>query len=262
MIVYRHENNHGKQWAYKLGWILFGWVYDIRYDRCRWFLRLWTLILCTAGLTFGDELLRPSADATSSATSYGCSGTNVAFTSFPNAHDAAGLSTSSSGSVSGGGCRKFTNGECVVPGANQFSARLFNTWPSSGNTWASLTLNINSLSSGGFLSQDSACLAYSLNSGMTWTSIRCAQGGWIQVTNTVSIPVAQDLTKLQVGICVQGTGFPIGGGSSGSDSIQVWDIWTLGTNNVPPTPPAGSGTSRPTDPVIISRWWQQLLESV
>jgi len=44
--------------------------------------------------------------------------------------------------------------------------------------------------------------------------------------------------EVLVGICVEGTGFPSGGSGSGFDDITVWDIWTLGTNNVPAPPPA------------------------
>lgn len=261
MIVYRHENNHGKQWAYKLGWILFGWAYDIRYDRCRWFLRLFTLILCTASLAFGDELLRPSVDATSTAT-IGCTGTNVVFTSFPNARDAAGLATSSNGSVTGGPCGHFVGGNCTVAGKNHFSTRVFSGWSAAGTTWNSLTINVNWSTLGGSFPTDTACVAYSINSGMTWTTLLCSPTARAQATSSASLATSQDLTKLRVGICVMGQGADLGDGFPGNDDITVWDIWTLGTNNAPIPPPAGSGTSRPTDPVIISRWWQQLLESV
>lgn len=223
-------------------------------------MRLLALFFCITTLTFGDELLRPTADANSTNTNYGCSGTNVTFTSFPNAYDAAGLATSSTGSVAGGGCQKFIGGNCVVPGKNQYSARLFSGWMTSGNSWASLTINVNSSSGGGFLGSDSACIAYSTNGGGTWTSIRCSGTGWAQSTSTVSISTGQNLSQLQVGICVQGTGFPNGGSGSGTDSITVWDIWTLGTNNVPPTPAAPSPAGKPSDPLIISRWLEELME--
>lgn len=225
-------------------------------------MRLLALILCTASLAFGDELLRPVTDANSASTSYGCNGTNVTFTSFPNAHDGAGLATFSNGSVTGGPCQKFQNSSCIVPGHNNFSARLFSGWPASGNQWNSLTLNVNSASGGGFLISDIACVAYSVNAGATWISLKCGGSGWAQITSTATLSPTQDLTMLRVGICVEGTGFPAGNTGSGEDDITIWDIWTLGTNNVPPPPPAPSPSSRPSDPIIFSRWWEQLMEMV
>lgn len=221
-------------------------------------MKLLALFFCITSLAFGDELLRPTTDANSTTTAFGCSGTNVMFTSFPNAHDAAGLATSSNGSVTGGGCQKFISGNCVVPGHNQFSARLFSVWPSTSNTFASLTLNVNSASTGGFLGSDAACISYSTNAGATWTTLRCGGTGWTQITSTAALSPIQDLTKLQVGICVEGTGFPSGGSGTGVDDITVWDIWTLGTNNVPAPPPPPSPAARPSDPVIVSRWREEL----
>lgn len=225
-------------------------------------MRLLALILCTASLAFGDELLRPTTDANSTSTSYGCSGTNVTFTSFPNARDAAGLATSSHGLVTGGGCQKFLNGNCVVAGHNQFSARLFSGWPSSGNQWASLTLNVNWATAGGSLPQDNTCVAYSTNSGMTWTSLACSAAIRAQATSTATLSPTQDLTKLRVGVCVLGQGGEVGDGAQGSDDITIWDIWTFGTNNVPPPAPAPSPAALPSDPVIISRRWKELLEAL
>lgn len=223
-------------------------------------MRLLALFFCVTTLAFGDELLRPTTDANSTSTSFGCSGTNVAFTSFPNAYDAAGLSTSSNGSVTGGGCQKFINGNCVVAGRNQFSARLFSGWLASGNSWASLTLNVNWASQVGSLPQDSSCVAYSINGGTSWTSIACASGLRTQATSTVVLPTTQNLTQLRVGICVLGQGAETGDGIAGQETITVWDIWTLGTNNVPPTPAAPSPAGRPSDPLIISRWLEELME--
>lgn len=221
-------------------------------------MRLLALFFCVTTLAFGDELLRPVTDANSTSTSYGCSGTNVTFTSFPKAYDAAGLATSSNGSVTGGPCGHFFNGNCTSAGRNQFSARLFSGWPASGNTWAGLTLNVSWATGGGSLAADNTCLAYSINSGTNWTSLGCSAVLRAQATSTVSLATSQDLTKLRVGICVMGQGGELGDGLPGSDDITIWDIWTLGTNNVPAPPPPPSPASRPSDPVIVSRRLEEL----
>lgn len=223
-------------------------------------MRLLALILCTTSLAFGDELLRPTTDANSGSTAYGCSGTNIASQSFANAHDAAGLATSSSGQASGGPCQKILNGQCVVQGHNQFLARTFTGWPASGNTWAGLTINVNWSSGGGSLPLDKICIAYSVNSGSGWISLVCSSAGQSQGTTSAALNPGQDLTKLQVGICIMAQGTSDAG--QGFDDLRVWDIWTLGTNNVPPPTPSPSPAGRPNDPIIISRWWQELLEAV
>lgn len=225
-------------------------------------MRLFVLFFCITSLAFGDELLRPTTDANSSSTAYGCAGTNVISTAFPKAYDSAGLATSSIGFISGGGCKKVLNGQCVVPGNNQFSARLFSGWPASGTQWASLTLNVNWATDGGSLAADTACVAYSLNAGMSWAPLACSQNLRAQGTSTISLSPTQDLTKLRIGTCILAQGAETGDGIAGSDDITIWDIWTFGTNNVPPPPPAPSPASQPNDPVIVSRWWQELMEQL
>lgn len=225
-------------------------------------MRLLALILCTASLAFGDELLRPTTDANSISSSYGCTGSNVSSTSFTNGHDSAGLATSSNENLIGGGCQKFLNGQCVVSGHNLFFARLFSAWPSSGTQWASLTLNVNWATGGGTLAQDISCIAYSTNAGSSWTSLACSGITRAQGTSTATLSPTQDLTKVRVGICVLAQGAETGDGVQGQDDITIWDIWTLGTNNVPVPPPAPSPVSLPSDPVIFSRWLEELMEMV
>lgn len=172
-------------------------------------------------LAFGQELRRPTSDANGGAvTALGCGGTVTGSTAMPLSYDAAGLTTVSGQSI---GATNFL-----------FQTRLFSSWQLPGTTYSSLTLNINSSSAGWIADSDpgasgGACIAYSVNSGGTWTSVVCdASGnGWAKQTFIVTLSPAQDLSQLRVGVCVSARGrggkFPLEGG----DAVSIWDIWTL-----------------------------------
>ena len=181
-----------------------------------------------------QELLRPTAEM-NIMSGLGCVGFNQASGNMPLAYDAAGLTTSSSQSASG------------TTSVSHFKARAFITWAPTSNTYSALTLNVNTASAGSTGSDGLAEIDYSINSGTSWTAIRSSGGGWSQTTDVVTLSAAQDLTKLRVAICVEGDRDPT---VPGSDSIQVFDIWTLGTTAAP-TPGIGSGAGLPGRSIII-----------
>lgn len=172
-----------------------------------------------------QDLKRPAAESDGGANyKLGCAAQSVASSSMSLSYDAKGLATSSG---------QAAESRIVNPGPHEFSSasmqsRIFSQWQAASATYTNLTVNVNSSSDGYGTSHGAACVAYSLNSGTTWTSIVCDTGsGWRQTTNSLTISPTQNLALLQVGICVQG-------GSSnlpGFDDITVYDIWTIGTTS-------------------------------
>lgn len=172
-------------------------------------------------LAFGQELKRPTVDTNGGAvTALGCGGTVTGSTAMPLSYDTAGLTTSSNQFI---GATNFL-----------FKTRLFSNWQMPGTTYSSLTLNINSSSDGWIAVSDpgasgGACIAYSANSGSSWTSVVCdgSGNGWTKQTFVVTLSPAQDLSQLRVGVCVMARGrggkFPLPGG----DNATIWDIWTV-----------------------------------
>jgi hypothetical protein len=229
-------------------------------------LKLALVFFCTASLAIGQEIKRPTS-GTSSNASVGCIGNTQTASSMPNAFDAAGLVTSSTQSVAGGNC-VLQGGRCVVGGNIFVKIMVFSSWQTTGNTYSSLTLNINSRSDGfnnlGGTQGGNASLAYSLNSGTTWTQIRGdgTGNGWGQTTDSVSLSSGQSLAALRVGVCVQGNGATLNGNDQGRDDIIVYDIWTAGTNSGSPPAGNGSGQGKIADPVFITRWWGKFVNLI
>lgn len=200
--------------------------------------KLLALIFC-ATLAFGaDEIKRPTTDNDPGSTTWATNACGVSTytansTSGALAYDAAGQSTSVTYSQLG-----------TTSGSGQnMTSRKFQAWQSATQTYTSLTLNFNTSSPGANAFGGASCLMYSLNSGSTWTTVRCdAGGGWTQTTDTVTLSAAQNLSNIQIGICVagvQGGGVP---GNRGQDSIQLYDFWTDGVYTVA----AGAGTGNTT----------------
>lgn len=200
--------------------------------------KLLALIFC-ATLAFGaDEIKRPTADNDPGSTTWatnacGTSTYQSNTTSGANAYDAAGQSTSVTYSVTGS----------TAGNGQNMTSRRFTTWQAAGQTYTSLTLNFNTVGPGPNAGGGKACLLYSLNSGSTWTTVRCDTfAGWVQTTDTVTLSTSQDLSQIQVGVCVagqQGGGVPV---NRGTDSIQLFDFWTDGVYSVA----AGAGTGNTT----------------
>lgn len=217
-------------------------------------MRLALVFFLTATLAIGQEIRRPTAD---SSTTTGCPGVNQASTAMPLSWDSAGLSTSSILGVAGGGCRLFQSGICKIPGSNFEQGRRFTNWQSTATSYASLTLNVNSLGVSGGGSNDTACVSYSVNGGSSFTAIRCSTTSWAQITDTVTLNPAQDLTKLIVLVCASSTGET--NFSQPTDStVQLWDVWTVGSTTGGSNSGNGSGSGRQPDPIYISHLWRKL----
>ena len=194
-------------------------------------------ILLIIGSLQAQELKRPTVDAT--GTGAGCSGVALTGGSIPLAHDSAGASTFSTMFAGSGYVLPHNLGEGSR--TQSFSKRL-TTWTTTGNSYLSLTLNILSSSPGADGTGGNACLAYSVNSGTNWTSIRCSSTAWTMVTDSVTLTSTLDLTKLQVAACVQANGNdPV---NPSSNSMKIYDVWTLGTN----TPQGGGNGSTAGQP--------------
>lgn len=204
------------------------------------------IVLLLVAVSHAQELKRPTVDTgTGSTTSLGCSGSASAAATMPNAYDAAGLSTNSTITV-------------VAPYKSQRArVRNFNTWQTPGGTYSALTLNVNAASSGWLIASlgtggtGTACLAYTVNSGATWNSIRCDTdgSGWAQQTFSFTLSSTQDFTKLQIGACVSGTAVD-SSGDVGGDQISVYDIWTLGTT-AGASVGTGSSSGQPHRGVVV-----------
>lgn len=175
------------------------------------------LFLLLAGSTFAQnhETLRPTMDISSTTTAIGCAGANASSLSMPSSRDAAGLSTSSSNFAQG------TVSKAI------YKVRIFNVWAVPTQVYTSLSLKINSSGVETVVSGDGGVIQieYSLNGGSTWTFLK--SGTWPQVTDTINLSAGQDLTKLQVAVCVMSNA---GIDSAGDEErITAWDIWTDGT---------------------------------
>lgn len=186
------------------------------------------LVLLLCSLCYGQDLKRPTADVSQATTGIGCTGSNTGSSAMTNAYDAAGLTTSSTISIAGS------------TSSSRYGTRIFSTWQRADGSYSALTLNINSSSGGNSGDMPGeACVAYSLNNGSTWTSVRCdSSSGWDRRTDTITLSASQDLSQLKVGVCASGQRGSAGNPSKGidpifpgSDSVTVWDIWTVGTTS-------------------------------
>lgn len=187
--------------------------------RIVFFVWLLLTVLLVADLARAQEIKRPTAEADAGAVAaFGCSGTNSASGTMPNFYDASGQSTSSS--LTGAGSTTTTF----------YKTRKFTSWQTTGNTYSALTLNVNVSTASGGVGGGLMGIVYSTNSGGSWTSITSASD-FTQQTFTVSLSAAQDLSTLQVGVCVEGES---GGGvlgDFGSETVTGFDIWTSGTTS-------------------------------
>lgn len=145
----------------------------------------------------------------------------------PSAHDAAGLTTFSSLAVGGDDLH-----------ANK-SSRYFAAWAPTSNIYTALTLNVNAQ----FSAQPVAtgCIKYSIDGGIIFTTLKCTTSSFGRQTYTVTLDIAQDLSKLKVGVCASGAkGNSHAGLDSGVMNVSIYDIWTAGTN---PSPAGGDGST-------------------
>lgn len=185
------------------------------------------ILILLACSCFAQEIKRPGTDTDSG--NQGCIGTRLSSSAMPQAYDAAGLSTESD--LSAGGTQTASN----------YRARNFSGWTTNGNSYLSLTLNVNSSASPSGPVQ--GCIAYSIDGGVTFTHIRCDSGsGWTQRTDTISLSASQDLTQIEIEVCVAGLKNP--GGKFSLEDISIYDIWTSGSTT-PQSAGNGSGAGQP-----------------
>jgi len=212
-------------------------------------------ILALVSLSFGQEVRRPTTDSDGTGL---CTGSHVASGSgsiIPKAYDSAGISTSSSMSQSAAiGCNATT---CTA--TSQYSQRIMAGWQMPSSSYSALTLNVVSSSVGwqitGTGQSGNACVFYRTSPSGSWTQIRCDSGpGWAQTMDSITLSSTQDLSKLQVGVCVQGN--TVDGTTAppppapGTDSIVLYDVWTSGATGSAAAG-NGSGAGKRHSPVVI-----------
>ena len=173
------------------------------------------LFLLFSTLLLGQEVKRPTAEADDSSTGVCSGGTRQASSAMPNFYD-SDPNTFSSQSVSGG------------IASDQWKERKFTTWAAASGSYSSLNLKIKTACTITANSSDAFCgVQYSTNGGSTWSTVsgRYTDVTWATATDTVSLSAAQDLSQLQVRICVQGLTDPV---NPGSAQLDGYDIRTEG----------------------------------
>lgn len=191
----------------------------------------WLSVLFLCALTFGQEILRPTADFDGGAFTLGCPpAANKASLAMPYAYDLAGLTTSS-------------DQEAIGAGSGFYKTRIFSPWSSTGNIYSALTLNVSARSSGNLGDNSAAsCIKYSIDGGVSYTTLKCEINvGYPKQTFTATLTPTQNLSKLRVAMCVQGSGsLPKQQVGPGDDIVTIFDIWTSGTT---PGQDAGNGST-------------------
>lgn len=181
-------------------------------------MRILLTILALASFCGAQELLRPTADLDAGNNLLlGCHAINQSSITMPLSRDAAGLTTKSSQSVT------------ATKTISSFRSRVFYPWATTTATYSALTLNVNwsvqEVSPSG--EQGAACVAYSIDSGATYTSMGCSIGAQAVQTSSATLSPTLPLASLRVGVCVVA---PQGNFTNGNtDILSISDIWTVGT---------------------------------
>lgn len=178
--------------------------------------RLITLLLL-AGVSFSQEVRRPTADADNSGAP--CSNLTTATSpTMTNAYDSSGTGTSASMTVSGTGCND--NTVCI----DRKGGRSFSSWTAASGAYSSLTLNSSFTCTTSGAGSADCQVQYSLNSGTSWTALSSGV--------PVTLSSSQSLSQLQVRACAEGAGvdngLTTGNGGAGSATLAISDIWTSG----------------------------------
>jgi len=181
--------------------------------RQRLFFAVAAILLLLVPWSLGTDDKRPTAEA-DDATPGACSGVRVASSAMANFHDSGGEATSS------------------VQSATQFyKQRRFTTWAEASGGYSALSLKVRTAfdSTPDVPVGDAhgeATVQYSINGGAAWTTIRSARADWAAVTDSVSLSAGQNLSQLQVRVCVMGVE---DSGENGTGTLTGYDIRTEGT---------------------------------
>jgi hypothetical protein len=193
-------------------------------------------------------ILRPTTDVDAGATTLlGCLGTNNPSSKMPLGYDNAGISTSNT---------QTSEGSTV---STIYRTRIFKGFVNDGSSYTSLSINFYG-SSPGWQGEGGgiggvACAKYSLDNGASWTQMACDNfgsggNGFGPALFSASLSSTQDVTKVQVGVCTEGTK-QIKNGGTGSDSIVVNDIYLMGTVTAQ-SGGTGSSTGNAGRAVVVS----------
>jgi hypothetical protein len=201
-------------------------------------------VLTSSLLSQTYEYKRPSIDASWS----GCGSiVSASMAAVYSSKSGSGPNTTASSSIS-------VSGGSSPSGESK--GRIFYGWSGASGAYTALTINTNqscgiSISPGSGFGEGSCEIDYSLDSGATWNTMysydTTSTATDPQATVTLTIPYSVVLTKLQVLVCVIGTGSDVHSGTvPATADLTVWDIWSTGTV-------ASGGSSFQGHPVIISQ---------
>lgn len=192
------------------------------------------LLLCAASAACAQsvEYLRPTADADSTNTAL------ITALNIPGNTSNCGsqsLSVSYSGKTGAGPTGAYAS-ETQSSGTNPgcYALRVLKTWQSATKTYTTLTLNVNTqcfISDSGDGVGGGCAVAYSLNSGTSWTALynyfSSVTANDSQTTHTVTIPAGTTLSTVQIGVAAIASRDD--GGAGNDATINVQDSWTAGT---------------------------------
>jgi len=181
-------------------------------------------LLLLAGMASGQEIRRPTANAVSTASTIGCTGTNfgTTVTNPANWYDTGTPPTTTSGtSVS----------TAISTATQRWNGQVITGWALASGSYSSLTGNINmSCASSPYAGWDTCFAVYSLNAGSTWSGLGLAGSGVSatgQTTYSVTIPSGTVLSNIQVAFCSQSL-YDSDNASNITTTLTIWDIWTSG----------------------------------
>lgn len=201
-------------------------------------LRTASLVALLTLLAFADstEIKRPGIDSDFGSATWVT--TNCGIGTYQSNTTDGSLGRDAAGQATGVAFEKSGSGT----GAKETS-RTYSSWMTTSNTYSAVTLNINSSGTANVGDiPGKACIAYSLDSGVTWTQIRCTTSTWARTTDTITLSTTQSLSGIEVGACMlrASSSAP----STSDASVTVYDIWTSGTmTSAAAGTGSGSGTA-------------------
>jgi len=177
------------------------------------------LIFALTSTLWAQEIKRPSASANTSSSGVCVSGSNAGnSTPMPFAYDAGTPPTSTQSSLS----------KSSGVSGTKWTGRIFTSWATASAPYSALTINVNFACSDSSAGLGECGAEYSTDSGSTWTTLADEPDGTSQATYSHSLSSSQNLSTVQVRICVAST-YDTPNSSPTIGTIAVWDIWTSGT---------------------------------